>query len=258
MENLEFYEVSDFAIDEKTQDKNVVIENLKKCGAILIELHEKQEIEKELKEQLDKLEEEKKQLSDATGSKNDMLEASPQIESRIKIIKIIAAVLGLPFYIIGAAVTYYIAHILTNKYIRQPYIEQHREEAEAEFDEKYRKPLAALQKQYNEENNTHKKIKSYISSLRNSTEYDIAKKYVGNTVFNLHDLKKLLELLESNRADSLKEALNLLDEIKHRERMEKKQEEILEVNKQISSETTKLKLTQYYAAFRMVKRKKLF
>ena len=62
--------------------------------------------------------------------------------------------------------------------------------------------------------------------------------------FDKDTINCLIDLIKSKRADTFKEAINLLDELKHRERLEQQQGEMLELNKAIKEDTDRMRFNQ--------------
>jgi len=95
-------------------------------------------------------------------------------------------------------------------------------------------------------------LKNELNVYLCSGEVQWLKEALNNKYLNKNIIKMLIEFVDSGRADSLKEALNLYEEVAHRERMETMQSSILAAS-QLSAENTAITaqataLTAYSAA----------
>lgn len=97
--------------------------------------------------------------------------------------------------------------------------QKHHDEYEAEAQEYIHKNIDPLNQRLEE-------VQKVLEELNNSGKIEWAIDVVGRELFNSACVEELYSLVKGRRADSLKEALNLYDSTKHRERMEAMQEAI--------------------------------
>ena len=95
-------------------------------------------------------------------------------------------------------------------------------------------------------------LKNELNVYLYSGEVQWLKEALNNKYLNKNIIKMLIEFVDAGRADNLKEALNLYEEVAHRERMETMQSSILAAS-QLSAENTAITaqataLTAYSAA----------
>ena len=82
-----------------------------------------------------------------------------------------------------------------------------------------------------------KELEAELAIYLQSEEISWAKNALHEKYLDLNVINQLLEYLNSGRADSLKEALNLYEEVAHRERMETMQASILTAAQQTATES---------------------
>lgn len=111
-------------------------------------------------------------------------------------------------------------------------IQKHEVENEAEAQEYIRKNIEPLNQRLDE-------VKIALEELNNSGKIEWAIDIVGGELFSSVCVEELYSFVKSRRADSLKEALNLYDNTKHREKMEAMQEAIQYASMISANEATK-------------------
>ena len=95
-----------------------------------------------------------------------------------------------------------------------PDIKKHKDENQKNWDVYYKENISPL----DEELQT---AKNNLSSLTESEVYDSCRLYVGgNETFNANDISTIINLIESNRADDVKEALNKVYDDKDRQKLQ--------------------------------------
>ena len=247
------YDLTSFNItDPNSEDREIIIENLTKCKNIIEESESKIKKKEELESILKNLKVEEEKIKYDSENIEDKLKASPEIENKITNIIIISTIVGLFFYLIGGVVTFFISSYLTNKYMRKPYVRMHQKELEKEYKEKLSKRTEELNNKLASTNKKLSDVNGFLESLEQSNELVVAKNFMGSEEFFDKDtINCLIDLIKSKRADTFKEAINLLDELKHRERLEQQQGEMLEVqgemlevNKAIKEDTGSLRFSQ--------------
>ena len=243
---MEKYDLTSFNItDPNSEDREIIIENLTKCKNIIEESESKIKKKEELESILKTLKCEEEDIKYDNEHKEDQLEASPEIEKKIKTIIIISTIVGLFFYLIGGVITFFISSNLTDKYMRKPYVSMHQKELEKEYEEKLSKRTEELNNKLASTNKELSDVNGFLESLDQSNELVVAKNFMGTEeLFDKDTINCLIDLIKSKRADTFKEAINLLDELKHRERLEQQQGEMLELNKAIKEDTDRMKFSQ--------------
>lgn len=83
------------------------------------------------------------------------------------------------------------------------------------------------------------RAKEQLSRLIDEGKIDWAIDVVGEEIFKYGNVSDLIDLISSRRADNLKEALNLYDDAKHRERMEEMQAGVLANSDVMAMESAK-------------------
>lgn len=106
--------------------------------------------------------------------------------------------------------------ILMNKTIVKNYLQEHEEENNANADNYIKEYVEPLE-------NRLKEVKAELAKIEASGQIEWAKDIVGERMFSSLCVGDLYDLVKSRRADSLKEALNLYDDIQHKARVEEGQ-----------------------------------
>ena len=129
--------------------------------------------------------------------------------------------------------------------MRKPYVSMHQKELEKEYEEKLSKRTEELNNKLASTNKELSDVNGFLESLDQSNELVVAKNFMGTEeLFDKDTINCLIDLIKSKRADTFKEAINLLDELKHRERLEQQQGEMLELNKAIKEDTDRMRFNQ--------------
>ena len=132
---------------------------------------------------------------------------------------ILAIILGIVFFV-----------IIIN--IGDKDIEEHKDEYEAEAQKYIRDNIEPLKLQLG-------KVQEEINELNASGQIEWGRGVVGEEFFNRTSIIELYNLIKSRRADNFKEALNVYDSMKHRERMETMQQTIQDASLQAAAEASK-------------------
>ena len=139
-------------------------------------------------------------------------------------------------FIIGAIIGLFIGIIVTSLIYNTPKKEKEREDKADKYIEEKVVPIQ----------NEIKVVDEGLEKLNATGKIDWAIGVVGEELFNPEDISGLAELVRTGRADNLKEALNLYDDVMHRKRMEAMQRDVV-VAAEISA-TEAIKQTQQMQA----------
>lgn len=139
-------------------------------------------------------------------------------------------------FIIGAIIGLFIGIIVTSLIYNTPKKKKEREDKADKYIEEKVVPIQ----------NEIKVVDEELEKLNATGKIDWAIGIVGEELFNIQDIRGLAELIKTGRADNLKEALNLYDDVMHRKRMEAMQRDVV-VATEISA-TEAIKQTQQMQA----------
>ena len=139
-------------------------------------------------------------------------------------------------FIIGAIIGLFIGIIVTSLIYNTPKKKKEREDKADKYIEEKVVPIQ----------NEIKVVDEGLEKLNATGKIDWAIGVVGEELFNIQDIRGLAELIKTGRADNLKEALNLYDDVMHRKRMETMQRDVV-VAAEISA-TEAIKQTQQMQA----------
>lgn len=118
------------------------------------------------------------------------------------------------------------------KNYKENYLNEHKAENDANADEYIEKNVVPIQ-------NEIKAIDEKIDKLYAEGDVQCAKEFIGEDNFVYGIIEDLYGLIKSNRADSLKEALNLYDDSLHKQRMEEMQAAIQNASEIQANEAAK-------------------
>lgn len=151
-----------------------------------------------------------------------------QVSSKTVILSWILIVASCAVYVVPGILMYFVVRPILYK----KDLEKNREKNEQEASNYYKEQVVPLEGEL-------QSINDQISELINSGKVDWAIDIVGEDIFYCRGVGDLINLISSRRADNLKEALNLYDSSKHRERMEDMQAGMLANSDTMAMESAK-------------------
>ena len=157
------------------------------------------------------------------------------VSVRAKVIKWIAILssflIWMFSFVFGIVVTIVIWIVMNKTVIKKDLI-KHEEENNANADRYLQDVVVPLETRLQE-------INTELKELRASGKIEWAKDIVGDNMFNSQCIVDLYDLIKNRRADSLKEALNLYDDIQYKARMEASQAAIQNAAEVAAAESVK-------------------
>lgn len=164
-------------------------------------------------------------------------EIRTELPDRVIYIGLIGGAFGfLVGSLFGIIIGFFIGYILGRIICNTPKMRKEREDKANKYIEEKVVPIQNQIKIADEE----------LEQFNATGKIDWAIGVVGEELFNLEDINGLTELVRTGRADNLKEALNLYDDVVHRKRMEAMQRDVV-VATEISA-TEAIKQTQQMQA----------
>lgn len=164
-------------------------------------------------------------------------EIRTELPDRVIYIGLIGGAIGfLVGSLFGIIIGFFIGYILGRIICNTPKMRKEREDKADKYIEEKVVPIQNQIEIVNEE----------LEQFNATGKIDWAIGVVGEELFNPEDINGLAELVRTGRADNLKEALNLYDDVMHRKRMEAMQRDVV-VATEISA-TEAIKQTQQMQA----------
>lgn len=151
----------------------------------------------------------------------------------IKWIVILCSLITWPFLaVIGGVIITIIVWVVMNKTVIKSDLKAHEAENNANAEKYITEHVAPLE-------NSLQEVEKQIAELETSGKIAWAKDIVGEDMFYSACIGDLYDLVKSRRADNLKEALNLYDDVQYKARMEESQAAIQNASEVAAAEAVK-------------------